>query len=115
MQGIIRIDAKDVPFKANGMTVVRYQDKYGNDLYKDLVKWQKAVENGEPMSTDILRSFYHFAHTMAKQADQNVVDDPDEWIEDFEVFPIDVIMPKLVNLWIRSTTSNVELKKKAKA
>ena len=115
MQDIFQIDGQDVPFKANGMTVVRYQERYGSDLFKDLARWQTAIQSGETFSTDILINFMHFAHTMAYQADNTIDEDAYSWVDRFEVFPIDELMPKLVDLWLRSTVSNTELKKKAKA
>lgn len=115
MQDVITIDGKDVPFKANALTVVKYQDRHGRDLYKDIDLWRKAAVKGETMTTDILIVFLDFAHTMAKQADDSIPDTPNEWVDQFDVFPIDEIMPKLVDLWLRSTVSSAELKKKAKA
>ena len=115
MQDVIKIDGKDVPFKANALTVVKYRDSHGRDLYRDIELWQKAAVKGGAMSTDILIVFLKFAHTMAKQADSSIPENPDDWVDQFDVFPIDEVMPKLVDLWLRSTVSSAELKKKAKA
>lgn len=115
MTEAIIIDGRSVMFKANALTAVKYQDNCGRDLFEDIAKWQKAAQNGEVFSTKILQSFLRFAHTLAKQADKSVPENEDDWLDQFDAFPIDEIMPKLIDLWLRSTVSTAKLKKKAKA
>ena len=115
MQKELMISGRAVPFKATATTPIKYQERYGRDFLQDIQSYQKSAEGGQVLSVDILVMCMRLAHTMAKQADAEIPEDPDEWIDDFEVFPIDVIMPELINLWMRSTISSAQLKKKAGA
>lgn len=49
---------------------------------------------------------------MAKHADpEGVPDDPDEWLEQFNVFSIYQILPELMKLWGMNLETQVESKK----
>ena len=51
-------------------------------------------------------------HIMAKHADpENVPDNPDEFLEQFNTFSIYEILPQLIELWGLNTTTQVESKK----
>lgn len=115
MQKELTIEGRKVLFKATAVTPIRYQERYGRDFLKDIQSYQKTAEGGEVLSTDILVMCMRLAHTMAIQADGTIPEDPYEWVDGFDTFPIDVIMPELIDLWMRSTISSAQLKKKARA
>jgi hypothetical protein len=47
---------------------------------------------------------------MAKQADDSVPEDVDEWIDSFEAFPFNEVAPKIITLWQNSNITTVDPK-----
>lgn len=112
MERIIHIDDKDVKFKATGATVRIYRERFGRDFFVDFQQLQKDTQSGGDLQTDTLLIFENIAHTMAKQADPEVPDDPDEWLDRFEMFSIYVALPQLIELWNLSSLPIAQSKKK---
>jgi hypothetical protein len=48
---------------------------------------------------------------MAKQADDTVPDDPNEWLDEFSVFSVYNVLPEIVPLWMDTTQGIEEAKK----
>lgn len=113
MEKIIRIDDKDVTFKANAATPRRYRAQFGRDLLVDIQAIIDEAGKGKALSPEALNNFEDFAFTMAKQADESLPATPDEWLEGFGIFSIYNILPKLVELWTESTRTTSSSKKKA--
>ena len=122
---IITIDGIDVPFKANAAVPRLYRLKFGRDVYKDFAALQKSVnkqktaEDDESvpqesgLDIDSLEVFEQLSWVMAKHADpDNVPDDPNDWLEQFNVFSIYEVLPKLIELWGLNTQTMAESKKK---
>ena len=127
---IINIDGIDVPFKASAAVPRLYRMKFQRDIYKDFAVLQKSVneqkktdtpkdteENTSPRESGLdiesLEVFENLAWTMAHHADpENVPDDPNDWLESFNVFSIYEVLPKLIELWGLNTQSMAESKKK---
>ena len=130
---IINIDGIDVPFKASAAVPRLYRMKFQRDIYKDFAVLQKSVneqkkadtadtlenteENPAPRESGLdiesLEVFENLAWTMAHHADpENVPDDPNDWLESFNVFSIYEVLPKLIELWGLNTQSMAESKKK---
>lgn len=124
MERNIKIDGRDVPFKATGGTVRLYRFKFGRDLlidftkmYNEVVEAQKAANASEgegvrSLSIDALTIFENIAYIMAKQADPDIPNDPDEWLDSFSMFSIYAVLPEIVELWNISQLSTSEQKKK---
>lgn len=118
MEKTIKIDDKQVKFKATAMTPRMYRQQFQADLFVDIQNlndaWQKARANKEPLPGDALVMFENIAFTMAKQADPEAVPDTaDEWLEQFEMFSIWQILPEIIQLWGINNLSINESKKKA--
>lgn len=112
----IMIDEIEVPFKASAAVPRLYRLKFGRDIYKDFAALQKNVKEGdeENSSLDIesLEVFEQLSWVMAKHADpENVPDNPDEWLEQFNVFSIYQILPELIELWGLNTATQIKSKK----
>lgn len=58
-----------------------------------------------------MECFENIAWLMAKQANDNVPDEPDEWLDQFEMFSIYEILPQLAKLWGLSQKTTVKAKK----
>jgi len=103
MTRIIEIDGKQVPFKASAAIPRIYRVKYGRDIFKDLMKLEKALSENtaEDSGLDLfsLETFEDIAYLMAKHADPSVPDTAEEWLDGFSVFSIYQVLPQIVELW----------------
>lgn len=114
----INIDGKDVKFKASAAIPRIYRIKFNRDIYADLRQLEKSVgENDEEASNlDMfsLELFESLAWVMARQADpENVPDNPEDWLDEFNTFSIYQILPELIDLWGLNVQTQVESKKAA--
>ncbi|MBD5143060.1 MAG: hypothetical protein HDT22_05535 [Ruminococcus sp.] len=111
----IMIDGKEIPFKASAAVPRLYRLKFRRDIYKDLkdLKTNVNPEDKENSSLDIesLEMFENVAYIMAQHADPTIASSPDEWLEQFNVFSIYEILPKLLELWGMNIEQQVESKK----
>ena len=115
IQKNITIDGIDVPFKASATVPRLYRLKFRRDIYQDFAALQKSVgENTEESSAldiESLEVFENIAYIMAKHADSNVPDNPDDFLEQFNTFSIYVILPQLIDLWGLNVETQVKSKK----
>ena len=112
----ITIDGMEVPFKASASLPRLYRAKFRKDIFKDFAALQTSVdENDEQefgLDIDSLEVFENIAWTMAKHADpQNVPDNPDDWLEQFNCFSIYEVLPQLIELWGLNVETQAESKK----
>ena len=69
-------------------------------------------ENKSEIGIESLEVFENIAYIMAKHADpENVPDNPDEFLEQFNTFSIYEILPQLIELWGLNTATQVASKK----
>lgn len=69
--------------------------------------------NEEDSNLDLfsLEMFENIAYIMAKHADANIPDTPEEWLDQFNTFSIYQVLPKLIELWGLNVQTQVESKK----
>ena len=88
----IEIDGKEVLFKASAAIPKIYRIKFQRDIYKDLSALEKAigknVDDASTLDTFSLEMFENIAYVMAKHADANIPDTPEEWLDGFNTFSI---------------------------
>ena len=116
IQKNIIIDGIDVPFKASAAVPRLYRLKFRRDIYQDFAALQKSVgENTEESSAldiESLEVFENIAYIMAKHAaPENVPDNPDDFLEQFNTFSIYEILPQLIGLWGLNVETQVKSKK----
>ena len=116
IQKNITIDGIDVPFKASAAVPRLYRMKFRRDIYQDFAALQKSVgENTEESSAldiESLEVFENIAYIMAKHAaPENVPDNPDDFLEQFNTFSIYEILPQLIDLWGLNVETQVKSKK----
>ena len=109
------IDGKQVPFKASAAIPRIYRIKFGRDIYKDLNALEKSIGKGNEKDSNLdlfsLEMFENIAYVMAKHADPNIPDTPEEWLDEFNTFSIYQILPQLIELWGLNVKTDVEAKK----
>lgn len=113
---IITIDKIEVPFKASAAVPRLYRLKFSRDIYKDFASLQKNVKDSDEgestLDIESLEVFENVAYIMAKHADpENVPDNPDDFLEQFNTFSIYEILPQLIELWGLNTATQVKSKK----
>ena len=113
MEKKIKIDGRDVLFKSTASTPRRYRQMFNRDIMVDSKKLVEDVGKGGELTPDSLVVFENLAYTMAKQADPDIPDTPDDWLDTFEFFSIYNVLPELLALWL-SSTETLEAPKKNK-
>lgn len=104
MEKIIKIDGKEVRFKATAATPLRYKAEFGKDFFNELLRLEnlsKAFSN-KKKNTETLQGidfevFYNMAWMFAKTADSNIKPVL-EWLDEFESFPFKEILPQIMEL-----------------
>ena len=111
----VEIDGKQVPFKASAAIPRIYRIKFNRDIYKDLRSLEKAVGEGDEENSNLdlfsLEMFENIAYVMAKHADPNIPDTPEEWLDEFNTFSIYQVLPSIIGLWGLNVQTEVESKK----
>lgn len=118
MEATIKIDGKDVRFKATAAVPLLYRRKFNRDLLRDLQAVAKAMEGkkatGESLPLQALTTFEQMAYIMAKHAEPDTVpDSPEEWLDGFSILPVYAIFPVILDLWSGNMEGLEESKKKA--
>ncbi|MCD7785766.1 MAG: hypothetical protein LUH18_09405 [Oscillospiraceae bacterium] len=112
----IKIDGIDTTFKASAAVPRMYRIRFGRDIYRDLNQLEKAVdesnEEASGLDTFSLELFENIAFIMARHADpENVPNDPDEWLDQYNTFSIYQVLPEIIELWGLNVKTDVESKK----
>ena len=111
----VEIDGKQLPFKASAAIPRIYRIKFNRDIYKDLRSLEKAVGEGDEENSNLdlfsLEMFENIAYVMAKHADPNIPDTPEEWLDEFNTFSIYQVLPSIIELWGLNVQTEVESKK----
>lgn len=111
----IKIDGKQVAFKASAAIPRNYRMKFQRDIYKDLKALEKSIGNNSEESSNLdmfsLEMFENIAFVMAKHADASIPNTPEEWLDGFNTFSIYQVLPQLIELWGLNVQTDVEAKK----
>ena len=112
----LKIDGKDVTFRASAAIPRLYRNRFHRDIYKDLRDLQKSVDGENPEESTLdsfsLELFEDISYIMAKHADpQGVPDTPDEWLDQFGTFSIYQVLPEIIELWGTNMLTDATAKK----
>jgi hypothetical protein len=127
MDRTIKIDGKDVKFRATALTPRLYRGFFLRDMVRDMNKLRKAYNKAASLgdkATDEEREeaqlsamdleiFENAAYIMARHATpDNIAPSPDEWLDGFNMFSIYEILPQLLELWALNEAQTSKPKKK---
>lgn len=126
MERIIMVGGKNVRMKASALIPRLYRFKFGRDLIKDMATLKRAYEKASNLpegaseeekedaqfSALDLTIFENVAYIMAKHADKNVPDTPEDWLDRFDMFSIYQVLPQILALWRLGTVTTSAPKKK---
>ena len=111
----IEIDGQPVKFRASAAIPRIYRLRFHRDIYKDLSLLEKSVskqdEDNSSLDLFSLEMFENIAYIMAKHADPDIPDTPEDWLDNFNTFSIYQILPKLIELWGLNVQTDVQSKK----
>ena len=111
----IEIDGHPVKFRASAAIPRIYRLRFHRDIYKDLSLLEKSVskqdEDNSSLDLFSLEMFENIAYIMAKHADPDISDTPEEWLDNFNTFSIYQVLPKLIELWGLNVQTDVQSKK----
>ena len=114
MEKTIIIDGKEIRFKANGATPLRFKAQFGKDYFKEILKLAPLtkLQGKKPEEIDIehlesldFELFYDMAWILAKTADPSIPE-PVVWLEQFDEFPMVDIIPELQELMAASFSTS---------
>ena len=108
---IIKINDKEIKFKATAGTPRLYRNMFGTDMMVDMQKLQMQGE--EIKSLEIMENL---AYIMAKHGDPTITNDTVEWLDQFETMEVYEMLPSIVELWKINMKNDVipSIKKKTK-
>lgn len=114
MEKQITVGGIDVMFKATGATPRHYRRLFHRDIFADMQSLTNTIakSRGKSLDNTSLEVFENIAYCMAKQADPEIPE-PDDWLDQFDMFSIYEILPELIELWNLNTLQIEEPKKKA--
>lgn len=117
MDKIVKIDGKDVKFRATARTPRLYRAIIGRDMITDMTRLQKAFNPNNSEESDLdalnLQIFEDTAYIMARHADPDMTEKtPDEWLDGFDMFSIYEVLPHILELWAINTQQTSKAKKK---
>lgn len=110
MRKTINIAGKDVELKATASTIRKYRAWFNRDLLVDFKKFQKAFTEGMEVTTDAIEVVQNLTYVMARQADNSIPGNIDDWLDSFDAFPIHDFAVDVVTLWAESLQVKVESK-----
>ena len=123
MERTIKVGGAELRMRASALIPRLYRFRFGRDLIKDMTQLEKAYKKAMSLKEDAtdeekqdaelgvldLTIFENVAWAMAKNADPNVPNDPDEWLDAIDgVFSVYEVLPQILDLWTAGleTTSN---------
>jgi len=112
---IIEIDGREITPRTPPAIPRLYRNQFHRDIYRDLNELQKSMnqsgEESSTLDTFSLELFENIAWLMAKHADKEAPDTPEEWLDDFSTFSIYEILPQIIDLWGLNVEQQVGSKK----
>ena len=126
MDRTIKIDGKDVKFRATALTPRLYRRVLLRDMIRDMNKLRKAYNKAASVDKNAteeekqeaqlsaidLEIFENAAYIMARHATPDIAPTPDEWLDGFNMFSIYEILPQLLELWALNEAQTSTPKKK---
>ena len=119
LEKTVTIGDKEVKFRSSATIPRLYRIKFKRDIFKDLSKLEasyskKKNEDGS-FAIEDLEIFENVAYIMAYHADPTIPDNIDDWLDQFEMFSINEILPEILELWGSNLVTDVASKKNSSA
>ena len=126
MDATIKIDGKDVKFRATARTPRLYRAIIGRDMIRDISALRKSFDKATSLgdsateeekqdatlSAADVEIFENVAYILARHANPEIATTPDDWLDEFNMFSIYEVLPELLKLWALNERTTSTLKKK---
>ena len=115
MEKTITIGNREITMKATANTPKRYRNEFNKDLLIELQNLFNHLDKktGEFVGQVDLSLVENLAYIMAKQADPDIPDTPDAWLDSIEgIFSIYEVLPAILELWQLSLATTSSARKK---
>ena len=126
MEREIIVGDQKIKMRASALTPRLYRFRFGRDIIRDINQLKKAFDRANNLPEDAtdeerqdaqmseleLTIFENVAYIMSKHADNNQPDNPDDWLEQFDMFSIYLVLPQILELWNLGTATTSVPKKK---
>ena len=112
MKKTIKIGDKEVKLESNARTFRTYKRMTGRDpLIEFFALAEGSAESpGESINQEFV---YDMMYCLAKKGDPNIPDDIDDWLDEFDEFPLaDLLFDVVVPMIEKNVSSSQESKKK---
>lgn len=106
---IIKVNGKDIKFKATAGTPRVYRNITGSDMMLDMQKLYSNMQNkteGEEFDIASLEIFENIGYAMAKHADPNI-EEISEWLDQFGTMQFYELLPQIFELWTLNNKTNI--------
>lgn len=115
MEKILNIDGRNVKFKSTGAYLLRYKAQFQRDAIQDMLRLEQSIDSKTRKIKKIeafdLEVFYNLVWTLAKTADPSIPP-PMEWLDGFSEFPLEDILPDVMDMITSCIRSSAKAKKK---
>ena len=114
MEKVIKIGEQDVKVKSSAAIPHIYRRRFGRDIFVDMGQIMKKFNPDKPseITVDSLEIFENLAYCFARHAaPEEVPDDIEVWLEQFEIFDIYNALPEIFDMWIKDNHTTGRLKK----
>lgn len=109
MEKTIQIDGQDVKFKSSAAFLYKYKAQFGRDAIHDILKLEKAYDTETEKLTNVevldFNIFYNLVWVLAKNGNPDI-SDPEKWLDKFGEFPLDEIIPEVMEMILLCMTSS---------
>lgn len=124
MDKVVKIDGKNVKFRATARTPRLYRAIIGRDMIRDMNRLSKAYKKAtadyeteeEKLEAQLeatdLEIFENVAYIMARHANPDIIETADEWLDSFNMFSIYEVLPEILELWALNNVTTSTPKKK---
>lgn len=104
---------KEIKLAANAATPFRFKQLFGTDLLKIFQKSANSEEDSMSLA-DVVSQLAYIMNKQAEGANMNDIsmDDFYTWLEGFEAMDFVVAGEQIINVYLSSTITSVEAKKK---
>ncbi len=121
MEKVIKIDNKEVRFKASASFAYRYKNQFGKDVLQEIMPILSRLDLGgkdfdveeivEALGDFEITTLYNLIWVTAKTVD-NTIDEPMIWYDTFNEFPLIDVSKELLPMIVKSLFTTKEIKKK---
>lgn len=111
MEKLVKIEGKEVGFKASAGTVRAYRDAFGRDLLLDMNQFETELLQTKSLSVETAPIAENALWIMAKEYDPDIPE-LEEWLDQFSPYFVYGACVHCINMWTENVKQINSSKKK---